>query len=710
MAELSPGSEFAGHRIEGVAGRGGFGVVYRATHLALDHVVALKLISSARAGEEAFRERFKSESRIAVSIRHPNVVAVHNAGEEDGLLFVTMDFIEGTDLRGLLNREGRLGPEETVDVVRQVASALDAAHAKGLVHRDIKPGNVLIGEREGTRHVYLTDFGLSKQMDATSGLTASGAFVGTLDYSAPEQIRGQRLDARTDVYALACVTYELLSGDSPFSVHEEQVAKLYAHLQDTPVPLADFTSEVPQELSDVIDRALSKDPDDRHPSAGDFARAAAAAVEGRKPSQEERSVGVGAAALTQTLETVTPEEPAATIEAEPPSTRESEVPDEPTLATGPPVEVLDEPTLETAPSAASAGRKRPWGRILGGALVVAALAAGAFVLMDGGSPDEPKDPARGGGGSGGLASGDQFSVPPEPVGIGIHGGVIWVSSASGQALTRLDAENGEPLDDEPIKLGGEGGQITFSADDGDAWVTVDEGGGAGSVLRFGPDGGEPVRIPVGSEPSGIAAGTSFVWTANSASDTTSKIGLDTNAAESRDASLNQPARVVSGRADKAGPQDAKGIWITNSGSDSVSRITDEGNIVSTVGVGANPTGIVIGSDERVWVAAQEADTLAIIQPEAEPFDGGAAGEPEGTVVLKPEDCDAPRSLAVGFGSVWATCADSGTVVRLDEANGEVQGSADVGEDPEGIATDGHGVWVTSGGKDGILTFLDPDKF
>src|SRR5215207_7690999 len=121
MAELSPGSEFAGHRIEGVAGRGGFGVVYRARHLALDHIVALKLISSARAGEEAFRERFKSESRIAVSIRHPNVVAVHNAGEEDGLLFVTMDFIEGTDLRGLLNREGRLRPEDAVDVVSQVA-------------------------------------------------------------------------------------------------------------------------------------------------------------------------------------------------------------------------------------------------------------------------------------------------------------------------------------------------------------------------------------------------------------------------------------------------------------------------------------------------------------------------------------------------------------------------------------------------------------
>ena len=272
MAELSPGSEFAGHRIEGIAGRGGFGVVYRARHLALDHVVALKLISSARAGEEAFRERFKSESRIAVSIRHPNVVAVHNAGEEDGLLFVTMDFIEGTDLRGLLNREGRLQPEDMVDVVPQVASALDAAHAKGLVHRDIKPGNVLIGERDGTRHVYLTDFGLSKQMDATSGLTASGAFVGTLDYSAPEQIRGGRLDARTDVYALACVAFELLSGEAPFASQEEQVAKLYAHLQEPPPQLATVAPEVPLELS-RRDRARPVEGPRRSPSVGRGLRA-----------------------------------------------------------------------------------------------------------------------------------------------------------------------------------------------------------------------------------------------------------------------------------------------------------------------------------------------------------------------------------------------------------------------------------------------------
>src|SRR5215208_6263497 len=146
MRELQPGVEFAGHRIEGVAGRGGMGVVYRATHLVLDHVVALKVISGELAGDERFRARFRSESRIAASIRHPNVVPIHHAGEEDGLMFVTMDFIEGTDLRGRLNEEKQLDPEEAAAIVSDVASALDAAHSRGLVHRDVKPGNVLLEE------------------------------------------------------------------------------------------------------------------------------------------------------------------------------------------------------------------------------------------------------------------------------------------------------------------------------------------------------------------------------------------------------------------------------------------------------------------------------------------------------------------------------------------------------------------------------------
>ena len=588
---------------------------------------------------------------------------------------------------------------------RQVASALDAAHAKGLVHRDIKPGNVLIGERDGTRHVYLTDFGLSKQMDATSGLTASGAFVGTLDYSAPEQIRGERLDARTDVYALACVAFELLSGEAPFASQEEQVAKLYAHLQEPPPQLATVVPEVPLELSEVVQRALSKDPGDRHPSAGDFARAAAAAAEGREPAAPERNVGVGAAAPTQTLETLAPE-PAATVEAEMPPTRESQVPEMP-----------DEPTLETASPAAPATRKLPRRRLIGGVLMVAALGAGAWALIGGGSPEEATDAdARRNGASGGLVSGDSFVVPAQPVGIAVNDdGTVWVSSRAGQALTRLDVATGEEVG-EPIELGGAGGQIAFT-EEGDAWVAVDRGAErTGEVSRFSAQGDLLETIPVGTEPRGIAAGSNYVWAANRGSNSTTRLDPEANLADLTIDGLAQPARAIAGNADKKGSALAKGIWFTNAASDSVTRITAEGDAVSTVGgVGANPAGIVVNGDDLIWVAAEGASALTLIEPVPEPVPGGVAGEVGETVVLDDEDCVGPRTLAVGFGSVWATCAGSDTVVRLDERTGALQGSVgDIGPDLEGIATDANGVWVTSGGTadddPGTVTFLDPEDF
>ncbi|HYH62813.1 MAG TPA: protein kinase, partial [Solirubrobacterales bacterium] len=547
-------------------------------------------------------------------------------------------------------------------------------------------------------HVYLTDFGLSKQMDATSGLTASGAFVGTLDYSAPEQIRGGRLDARTDVYALACVAFELLSGEAPLASREDNVAKLYAHLQEPPPELASVAPRVPLELSEVVQRALSKDPGDRQPSAGDFARAVGAAAEGRETSAPERSVGVGAAAPTQTLETLAPEPPA-TVEAEMSPTLESQVP----------VEAPEEPTLETASPAVPATHKRPLGRLMAGVVVVVALGAGAWALLGGGSPeDSTDDGARGKGTAGGLASGDSFEVPAQPVGVAIKGGTVWVSSASGQALTRLDADSGEAVG-QSLELPGAGGQITFT-DDGDAWVAVAEDGAAGSVLRFGPDGGKPERITVGTGPSGIAAGANFVWVANSESNNTSRLSLEENVADRTVEGMAEPARLVAGNADKEGIQPAKGIWITNSADDSVSRITAEGDIVSSLsGVGSNPIGVVIGAEDLVWVAAEGDNALTQIRPVTEPLPGGPAGEVVKTVSFEGEDCVAPRSLAVGFGSVWATCTGSDTVVRVDQLTGNFQGSSsDVGAGPEGIATDNEGVWVTSAAEN-TVTFLDPEE-
>ena len=509
-------------------------------------------------------------------------------------------------------------------------------------------------------------------MDATSGLTASGAFVGTLDYSAPEQIRGGRLDARTDVYALACVTFELLSGDAPFASQEEQVAKLYAHLQEPPPQLATVASGVPLELSDVIERAMAKDPGDRHPSAGDFARAAAAAVEGRAPVAPERNVGVGAAAPTQTLETLAPEKPVETVEAEMPLTRESEVPSE----------ALDKPTLEARSPAAPATRRLPRGPLIAAVLAVAGLAVGAWALLGTGSPEEGTERGlREEGASGALASGASFEVPAEPVGIAINAGTVWVTSAGEESLTRLDAETGEEVGKQ-LDLGGAGGQVTFT-EDGDAWVAVAQGSGAGYVLRLSADGGQIAKIPVGSGPTGIAAGVNFVWVANSGAGSASRLNLEANAADLSIPGLTEPARVVAGNADREGTQLAKGIWITNSAGDSVTRITAEGDVVSTLdGVGANPVGVAVAGDDLVWIAAQDGNTLAQINPVEEPVSGGPAGEVGKTVRFKEEDCVGPGSLAVGFGSVWATCAVSDTVVRVDQTTGAFQGSSrEVGAAP-----------------------------
>ena len=275
--ELPIGSTFAGHRIDAVAGRGGMGVVYLATDLTLDRPVALKLIAPGRAGDPVFRARFERECKLAAAIDHSHVVQIFHAGEERGLLYVTMRYIDGTDLRALLADEGRLAPDRAVGIVAQVASALDAAHRRGLVHRDVKPANVLITTRDGAEHAFLTDFGVGKERSAGEGLTRTGFAVGTADYMAPEQARGVEVDARADIYALGCVLYRALTGAVLYE-RDSDVEKMWAHIHDPPPALLEVCPELPPGLEPVLDRALSKRPDDRQPSAAELAREAMAAL------------------------------------------------------------------------------------------------------------------------------------------------------------------------------------------------------------------------------------------------------------------------------------------------------------------------------------------------------------------------------------------------------------------------------------------------
>ena len=265
--ELDPDTgrplQIAGYRIEGVAGRGGMGVVYRAQHMHLGRTVALKLLNPELAASEEFRERFVREARAAAELEHPNIVPVYDAGEVEGRLYLAMKFIEGTDLARLLDQEGRLGPERTMPLLEQLASALDAAHDHGLIHRDVKPANALL---DGDR-LYLTDFGLTRRVDSTRPLTATGRAVGTAAYLAPEQIRGEPLDRRVDVYALGCVMYQCLAGEPPY-LRDTDMLIMWAHVGAEAPSLSSVRSDLPSTVDRVIAKALAKAREDRYDTCG----------------------------------------------------------------------------------------------------------------------------------------------------------------------------------------------------------------------------------------------------------------------------------------------------------------------------------------------------------------------------------------------------------------------------------------------------------
>jgi hypothetical protein len=261
VAEDRIGTELAGYGIERVLGRGGMSVVYLAHDPRLKRNVALKLLAPELAEDEGFRARFLRESRLAASLDHPNVVPVYEAGEVEGLLYIAMRYVPGTDLKALLRAEGALPPERALVLVGQVASALDAAHERGLVHRDVKPSNVLLTGQPGKEHCYLADFGLSTSASDRSVADAQ-QIVGTIDYVAPEQIRGSEVDGRADVYSLACLLYECLVGEVPFR-RASDVAVIYAHLEESVPKASEHAPELPAALDAVLEQGTAKLPDER---------------------------------------------------------------------------------------------------------------------------------------------------------------------------------------------------------------------------------------------------------------------------------------------------------------------------------------------------------------------------------------------------------------------------------------------------------------
>ena len=276
------GGQVAGYRLEQEIGRGGMAVVYRARDLRLERTVAVKLLAPELARNDTFRLRFTHESRAAAAIDHPHIVPIYEAGETDGVLYIAMRYVEGSDLRHVLDRRGPLAAPTALRIAAQVGSALDAAHEHGLVHRDVKPGNILIArgtDSDRPEHAYLTDFGLTKKSLSLTGFTTVGQFVGTLDYVAPEQISGRPVDGRCDVYGFACVVYESLAGHPPFR-RDDDMALLWAHQYDQPPALTESRPELPSSVDAVFATALAKSPEDRHDSCLAFVAALRAAVMG----------------------------------------------------------------------------------------------------------------------------------------------------------------------------------------------------------------------------------------------------------------------------------------------------------------------------------------------------------------------------------------------------------------------------------------------
>jgi serine/threonine protein kinase len=284
------GTQVLGYRIEALLGRGGMSVVYRAEDLRLKRKVALKLMAPELAEDQRFRERFLRESELAASIDHRSIIPIYEAGEVDGQLYIAMRYVEGTDLKALLSGDGVIEPRRALALLEQVADALDAAHERGLVHRDVKPANVLIAVQADREHCYLSDFGLTKQVASESGFTEAGQFVGTADYIAPEQLERGPVDRHADIYSLGCILYQCLTGEVPYS-GERLMAVLWAHVNEPPPSASERNPELPAAVDTVIAKALAKSPEQRYPSCAkliDAAREALGETSQDRPRQRRR--------------------------------------------------------------------------------------------------------------------------------------------------------------------------------------------------------------------------------------------------------------------------------------------------------------------------------------------------------------------------------------------------------------------------------------
>jgi len=636
---LAPGSIFAGCRVEAVAGRGGMGVVLRATQLTLQRPVALKVISPELAADEGYRERFQRESHLAASVEHPNVIPVYEAGELDGTLYLIMRWVEGTDLRTLLANSGPLPPAEAIRRLRPVASALAAAHRHGLVHRDIKPANVLIArsEEESEQHIYLTDFGIARRTEGES-MTRTGMLVGTIDYMAPERFEGGKGDARSDIYSFGCMLFDALTGHVPFQ-RSNDIAKIFAHVND-PVPSAsDEVDGVPEQLDAIIAKALAKRPEDRFASAGELAIALGQALQ-ELDTAEQAAVSPKASPEVAKLPTPTAvTEPAAAVTGPTAVTETAAGATEPTAVTDP-VAAATEPnaTLAEPPRTASgptvpitpaptrrSGEQRPprtaRGRVWRWVVPIALLAAAGIlvaVLTSGSGHPNSSDGAP--SPTAGTASAE----------IKIHG--------SGLRAGRTIALPGAP------------GSISVGSRN--VWISLP---GSGELLRFNPLTGRRQGFPASGRPTAITAGFSALWVADTHAQSLAQFNGDSGVQVASSSLAGTPTAVAVDQKDSS-------AWVADS-SGAISHIALGGAMIGT------PAHITPAATSLAWGEGWLWATNGA--------DNGLVRVSLGTTGSSTAYATGPRPIAVALDQgVWTAHAD-GHVTRFDPRFDQLRVNANI---------------------------------
>ncbi len=673
----STGQQFGSYKLDEVLGRGGMGVVFRAEHTHLNRTVALKVLAPELSADANFRARFLHESRTAAALDHPNVVTVYDAGEWEGSLYLAMRLVPGEDLSSVLSRRGVLSGEESLAMLSQVADALDAAHAAGLVHRDVKPGNVLV---DGNR-CFLTDFGLTKQTQSDmTAMTATGVFLGTPDYAAPEQVSGAKVDARTDVYALGGVLHQCLTGSRPFP-RDSQIAVLYAQLHEPPPRPSETRPGLPAALDDVIARALAKAPSHRYATCNELIEAARKALAGH--TAPTRAAAPAPTALGAPATPAHPE-PATPAAGGVPPTAPGAPQTSATAALGP------EPPTTTPPpeyTTVRRGRSRaPLFALL--ALGVVAVIA-AVVLLAGGGDDTSKDAGGGGGGAqgGGDASSqpkvvDSTEVGARPFGVAAGEGVNWVANNDDDTVTRITPDGASRTD---INVGNKPFGVTRAG--GAVWVVNT---GSDSVTRIDVKTGKASdEIPVGKSPFFAAADESSVFVANGEPGDGTISVLDARSGKP----VGDPIQV--GGELRGIASSGSAIWVADKSTNTVKRIVNN-RVVKTIKVGKNPVSVAFGAN-ALWVTNKESDTVSRV-------DLSGSGNKVRTIRVGEE----PYGAAFGAGFAWITNVADNTVMRLDPKTGKVVGDPiPVEGQPVAVAVGKDGrVWVTSNDA-GTLTRIDP---